>query len=926
MTYAELPGGNGFTGSPTADPDTPGSISVVGTDPVFDPTDDGNYVVLSSGGARALLPVYLPAVLVNAAALTDVQPGRCHFTWTPGTAVFEVEVTVWDGPTLINTRTELVDYGSGGSDSSYAADATVTDPDEVLAIGQAALAGTLVLGVQVLAGATGLTELQWQFAYSSIDYDEGLNVDPDPDELEQAVYETAFEDGSDVPADTDVDVDPEDLAPGLLRRISETYPAPTLDTVTGRPEGWLPTSVVDEAWGRVGIIVDGVNVTKVRDVATVVDSLEFQEPFGEGPGEISVGGASPWDVGADGFEWLREEADVDINQYDEDGLFVRSIWSGIVRRLGLSGSTWTLQCEGAFAGPSGMLPHRPKLTESERDWGRALTYAIRRAGRGAARRKTIAEAEFGITTRDRGARSETLLEYVRRGLGLSQTVAGDQWTLARALNDDDAPIQRKYEWRLKDQDTEHLTVRLNQRGVSVDLARDLSDVVRLIMGEGVNRDGGRWRNTKLPNVGKETVPPYPGYDLDDSLTDDDNVRVWQAEVLSDGWRTGDLEALISGTYGDLEVAACEDLQERAGLPVTGVVDEDTWDATWSNGDPDLNLGGARFDPIWSKKAVRPWVYASNGSVLAVNPDWDRSLLPIGRFVSYGSDVTKKQARRSAHAEVNQKQDAGWSGTITLDGVDPPQMSRLDVLEGMNIRVLDFAGEPLLHIAGVRWTRSGPSWSVSLAVDEQARDLLTLAEIRVRNREARQDPAKMAIAQLRRSAQVRDTPAMWDSEGGFGVLPIRDAEPGWNVYKIAAGKYGSLSRVRVKVYSPETTFCVALFGAQPHISWLNDNVPEPLSDPGDEYTYWKRPAIQDGLRERLFIEAFGGWKQAGGYSPGFETHEATGEDTGNPVTGVLDVDSSTDYALDEEPKMWICVWVAGDDDVKVRGQIYLLPNE
>lgn len=754
-------------------------------------------------------------------------------------------------------------------------------------------------------------------------------ADPDWDAVEQAIW-VDLEDEADVPADQ---VDPvvlEDLAGyGMLRRISETYPAPTLDSATGRPVDWAPTSIVDEVWGLVGIVIDGVHVETVRGVPTVVEDLAWQEPFGEGPGGLLIRGASQWDYGITGFDWMQPEANVDLNRYDEDGLFVRSLWSGIVQTVRWAGDGWRLGIEGAFAGPSGMMPHRPKLTEAERDWGKAMTYAIRRAGRGTARRKTLTEVEFGITTRDRGARSETLLEYVQRGLSMSQTEDGDQWTLARALNVDEEPIQRKYEWRLKDRDTVHVTLRVGQRGIAgQDLALDLAEVTRLVMGEGVNRDGGRWRNTKLPNVGKETVPPYPGYDLEPGMTNDDAVLVWQIEVLSDGAGdgTGDTEALTNGDYGDLEEEACRDIQERAGLPVTGVVDEDTWDATWSNGRSDLNLGGARFDPIWSQKRVRPFLYSSNGSVMAINPDWDREVLPIGRFVSYGSDVTRRQGRRSAHAEVLKAGDPGWVGTITLDGVDPPEMSRLDIREGMNVQLLDFADEPVLHIAGVRWARSGPSWSVTLVVDEKARDLLTLAQIRARNKEARQSPARMAIQQLRRSAQTRDTPAMWDAEGGFGVLPVRDASPGWNIYRVAAGKYGSLSRVRVRTYDDPVKFCVALFGAAPTGAWLRANVPSPLSDPGDDYLYWDRPAIQDGLRDRLFIEAFGAWQQAGGYSPGYETHPSTGEETGDAVTGLLDVDTSTDYALLDEPRLFVAVWVDGSANVKVRGQFYLLPNE
>src|SRR5690242_12395444 len=97
-----------------------------------------------------------------------------------------------------------------------------------------------------------------------------------------------------------------------FRRISETWPAPTLDPTTGRPVDWAPTSVVDEAWGLISIWVDGVNVTLVRGVPTELADAAWQEPFGDGPATLLVPGGWLYDWGSDGFEWLREEADVQI--------------------------------------------------------------------------------------------------------------------------------------------------------------------------------------------------------------------------------------------------------------------------------------------------------------------------------------------------------------------------------------------------------------------------------------------------------------------------------------------------------------------------------------------------------------------------------------------------------------------------------------
>lgn len=705
-----------------------------------------------------------------------------------------------------------------------------------------------------------------------------------------------------------------------IRRISEIYPAPTL--VDGRPADWRPSSTVDEPWGYVRILVAGADVTKVRGVRTDLQSLLLQEHFGEGPMVLQVPGASLWDFGRPGFEWMAEEKTVEVLHVDPDGAYVRHLWCGLVTSVDYSGG-WTLACDGAFAGPAAMVPHRPFMADRSRDIGGSISRAIGTALYRNGRNRAIGGKTIGILTRDRGSRNEKLIEYVTRLLGMAQTAAGDQWTLGRT------GVPFGYELRLKDRTTVQVTLTAGARGVTPRLRRDLSQVDRVIFGEGVNVDGGRWRGAVLPNVGKETVPTYPGAPLTIGTTGD-AVRIWQLEVLSDGHGpVGSATSASSGVFAALEAEAAKRIQRLAGLPVTGVVDEATWDATWSNGRADLNLGSAAFMPIAADPRTPYWLYSSNGSVLAANPDFDGRVLPVGRMLSYGQGVSKADGTRDAQRIITQNATPAWYGEITIDGTDPEEMSRLAIEEGMNARLKWFGGveEGIgpLHIAGVRWTRSGPSWSVTLTVDEQARDLLTLAEIMKRDRDSQQDPVRQAISQLRKSAQVRDTPGAWDSEAGFGMLPPRDCSGGaWNVFTIAGGQYGNLSRILLQT-TPAVRFCVALFGARPSVSFLNGAVPAPLADPGDtDYLVWDKPSIQAGLRYRLFIEAFGGFNNGAGYSPGYETHPASGKPTGHPVTGKLDVDSGTNYALAAEPALYVAVWP--EDACSIVGEIRLLPNE
>jgi hypothetical protein len=716
----------------------------------------------------------------------------------------------------------------------------------------------------------------------------------------------------------DIPVPSEVLAKPPLLQVSGTYPMPTL--VNGRPDqGWGPTTLTETQYGYVTYVINHKDVTFVRGVKTRLGRVSWQEPYGEGTADFTVAGATEFDMGDVGFEWLDVEKSVEIRRYTAAGVFVRTLWTGVLMNVEWDGEQWALSAGGTFAGVASLIPLEPLVVDKERDTGLAIVMATRRRANG--RWTPIKEQEFDIPTRKRGSSGETVLDYVTEMLALSQTDSGGQWTLARNMTH-----PRRYDLVLKDQTTEDITVYLRSHGTTVSLRKDLTQATRRIMGEGVNKNGGRWKGTIFPNIGRETVPTFNGpLNIGDSGTD---VTLWQLEMSSNGYEVGTEFAIGSGHYTSVEADACTQLQEDAGLSQTGIVNLNTWNATWANGGSNMNFGSAKLIPLYEDTRVKEFFRSANGSPLSANPAYDTNVIPIGRYISYGENMSKKFARKSARLMLERDKDPGWSGTITLAGVDPPEMSKYDICEGMNVRLPWFngsAGGILLHIAGVDWSEAETGWSVQLTVDTKARDLLTLAEMRVRNREARQDPARAAINQLRKSAQPRDTPGQWDSEGGFGELPEVLATGGeWNVYSVPAGKYGTLQRVHIETDSAKTTFCVAVFGALPGHSWLNRNVGTPLVARTDSYGPWDVPGIQDALEDRFFIEAFGGPNQASGYSPGFQTSPVTGAVTTHPVTGRLNIESGTQFVLDEAPKMFVCIWPTAS--CKVTGRLYLLSDE
>lgn len=74
-----------------------------------------------------------------------------------------------------------------------------------------------------------------------------------------------------------------------------------------------------------------------------------------------------------------------------------------------------------------------------------------------------------------------------------------------------------------------------------------------------------------------TRPPQaPDRTLQKGDFNNENVRKWQRQVNNRGWP----ELEVDGDFGTQTESICKELQKFKGLPVTGKVDHDTWDAAW----------------------------------------------------------------------------------------------------------------------------------------------------------------------------------------------------------------------------------------------------------------------------------------------------------------------------------------------------------
>lgn len=680
---------------------------------------------------------------------------------------------------------------------------------------------------------------------------------------------------------------------------------------------WSPTLVTASPWGYVQVVVDGVDVTFIRGVRAKLGRVTLQEPYAEGPADVTFPSMTRWDIGASGFEWFREGADVELNHLDASRAFVRNLWAGFVASPDLDDGVPSLYLDGALAGQAALHANQPPLFLQTRDLGQAIAYALRYHQS----RYTFPIPNLGITTDKRGARNQMALDFVDSLLQDAYTEAGEQWTIRRVG-------LRAYDMALKDVTTVHATITLGARGVRESLRRDLSESPNAVYAEWVTPNGCRGRNAKFPNIaGTETVPTYPVTglilgQLDSETPSGQDVTLWQQEVYSQGWRPDprtDADAdpsTIDAVFNDNCVLVAKAIQKAAGLPITGAVDSATWKASWNVDVTGASQAFALFLPIATDPRVERWLYSANGSILGENPAYDASIMRVETFVSYGEGVWGTYAQQSAQQLIDQ--GGHWYGTVELR-TDPPEMHRLDLTEGMNVSLVGLGTTPVLvHVAKVEQNHSDPGWPVTLTVDTRGRDLITVAAMIDRDNQARQDPARSYVATRRKSATTADSLTVWDCDAGAGVIaPLKVTGGHWAVRQILGAQAGTLRAVEAWSYTPKAKFVLAVFGAPVTAAQLDARFPAPLTARSDKYGPWDVPGDQAQLAIWNLIEVFGGPGQAAGYSPGYET-APDGTGTAHPITGHLNVESSSSFVSDYPPLLWVAVW--SPTTCTVRGQL------
>lgn len=682
-------------------------------------------------------------------------------------------------------------------------------------------------------------------------------------------------------------------------------------TMTG-PQPTFAVSRASIPRHRHRVIIGGVDVTWFRGVETPEPSYQLAEPLLWGPATISLPqiAAAIEQLGVGELTWLRKGASVVVQRVDDaTGTVVATDYRGIVVDFDISGRELAVGCGGHAQGRAAMRNVQTPIFSSVRDVGRWAYHAIKSLG---LTFKPRLGPETGVELGRHGGTSH--LEHITELCARAQARSGRRWTIMPTSSR--RPVYRMVE---KDTTTVHATVFVDDARTVPRLRSDLAEEPNRIYSTGVTPDGQRVRFGVYPGL-KQTKPaPYPF----------ENGRVFGAGTTNGDTDTGDgITVMIRrlalfgylklpdtpGGY-DIDVTrAVRALQEDAGLLTSGDMTTLAWEALFDVTATGFDLSGSRIEPAAQRRAVRRWRRTPSGAIIGRNPHYDPAMLKVDRNVDMGSGMRRQLIRDWSKVELDDSDSSNWVGTIDITtgavlagdvpvGADITEADVLDVRDlrpGMNLRLANFDGGTLVHVAGIN--HPGSEGAVSLTVDTRARDALEVWEVIARNRETRSDPSRAWRTDARSSTIAKDSIDTWDEVGG--ILGSRLECPGraWTIFEVVAGQEGSVSRLQLET-APVSEFVVAVFGSRIGPRRLTALVPHPLGAEGAKA--WENRVLE---REHQLLYAAGDKADPCGYHPGSKGRGA------NLLTGRWRDAAGFSYRAGPNPVLYVAVWPDRDTHI------------
>lgn len=690
-------------------------------------------------------------------------------------------------------------------------------------------------------------------------------------------------------------------------------------TITnGRPVVAVTTATEERPRHR--ILIGGVDVTFLRGVPTPTMSYQLVQPGMYGPGSVVLPQVYGYmeKPGEGGLRWLKPFAPVVQQRVNAAGNVIGTDYKGFVLTYDIGDDGLRIECGGELTGRLALTEKQIPLYRRVRDLGKQVYHEVNSHGCvmgpvGGPDTGIEALVEGGINSLD--AFNRLNAQSAKRDGTIRTTMPGPHGT---------------YQFIEKDTTTIHATAYVHDGQLGGSLRRDLTAEPSRIYGTGVTPHGLRVLNGVYPGLAIYTKPaPYPmagGLSFGPGTTNADTSTGDGITVMLTRLRHSGMLGEVEDNDGyDGEVAdAIEEVQERAGILPTGIMDTLTWRALWDQDTVGYSMFGSTILPMAQRGYTRKWRRNASGAIIGRNPNYNPAIPPVDAQLDFGTAFRKPQMIRHAKRKLTDASSDNWVGTITLEtgaliaGEHNPGdpitgiIHDREIRPGMNIWLPLFMGGIVVHVSGV-----DVNDKVTLQVDSRMRDTITVAQIIQRNREARRDLHATWIRNHLSSGNISDAITEFSEAGG--LIDDVDLEGGrWNVFPVVSGRSGTVGRFRLKL-EDATEFYVAVFGRGDG-EGLEKKLERRIGDPstGAGRDRWQDQDILDDLDQaNLLLYVAGDPDDPCGYWPKKKSGAGS-----PPLTGVHQANAGFEYRTGPSNVLWVAVWP--ESNAKLRGGRIMWP--
>lgn len=795
--------------------------------------------------------------------------------------------TITEGFTVHGGTSQEVEQAHAGATGIEVAGGTAAELEQ-------AQAGTVVEGVVVVGGTAQETE---QAQTGVITQASGTANNYDTGRVRTGAGVPLWEPGI-VPAPLPTSVHVNDIVAAAWDSYSIVN---TQLALTDRVEVRRPAY-------RYRILVANRDLTYWRGHVTPAPQMQLVEPLLYGPATLELPQVQvPYEQpGYGNIVWMVPNAPVRIILVDENNDLVVTVWKGRLLSPKISGARLSWSMMGEATGPAALQDKQIPLSKRRNDLGFWWWGAINQM-----RLPFLPRLgpDTGIKLWNTGGSS--LLNYMLDLAAKGWERNGNQWTCMPDLHE----VGGAYRVARKDRTTIHATVYLDDHMAVPDLDRDPAEEPNRMFPSSVSPGGRRIRFGVYPELSDGPPPPFPGH-MENGDTGE-GVRALISRLIITDYL--DLEDKPGGYDNDVEDAV-RSLQRKAGLAVTGEVNNATWLALFDVGITGYDAAGSRILPAEEWDSVRRYDRTPNGNIIRQNPLWDPDELVVDRTVNMGPGFTRQQnlnwARRNITDEANPR---NWVGNIVFNGggvivgehnpgepLTAGDIQDARVLRpGMNLWLPTWDGGTLVHISAVSLD-GGP---VVVDVDTRARDALQVWEVQARNRESRQNPARAFELNHRSSMMPKDAIIEFDENGGTLDRSLTWMQQGWNHFPVVAGQEGTVAWLKIhtgaEASDPCEFVCAVTQQEVTDEKWAA-LIGDPLTPVG--YKRWVNEDVRAQLDDRyVLLYTAGSDENPCGYFPSKKVGD-DGVATGDPLTGRWEDAASWSYRTAREPVLWVSVYV------------------